>query len=154
MPKSVVLVFLSPPCCTAMLCQPEVTGFVVLTLEAQILKPLTSSHAHTVFYLCSSHWLHFFHILVSPVWSECMRAMLFVQSDLLVLPLVPIGIVRPLPVELWSSRGLPLGHRQTPLFWCTFRLNGSRPERGNINSSFLAKFHGSCWNLNSEWCSF
>lgn len=74
MPKSVVLVFLSPPCCTAMLCQPEVTGFVVLTLEAQILKPLTSSHAHTVFYLCSSHWLHFFHILVSPVWSIWVHA--------------------------------------------------------------------------------
>lgn len=29
--KSFMLVFLSPPCCTAMP-QPEVTGFVVLTL--------------------------------------------------------------------------------------------------------------------------
>lgn len=122
MPKSVVLVFLSPPCCTAMPCQPEVTGFVVLTLKTQILKPLASSHAHTVFYLCSSHWLHFFHILVSPVWSMWTHVCNAVcTSDLLILPLTPIGILQLLLVELWSFCGLPLGCRHlcfgAPLGW-------------------------------------
>jgi len=79
MQKSFVVVFLSPPCCTVMPCQPEVTGLVVLMLETQTPKLLTFSHAYVVSSLCRSRWVHLFHTLVSDP-SECMCAMLFVQT--------------------------------------------------------------------------
>lgn len=135
-PKSVVLVSLSPPCCTAMPCQPGVTGFVVLmlwtpTTRATHPQPCSCCVLPSVSNSC---WVHLSHTLVSHP-SEChLCDAVCAGLDLLIFPLIPVGTVL---VKLWCCHGCHV-HVERVVFFGVFPGAG---QRGNINS---------CWLLNNK----